>query len=85
MTALSLNIRDEALDKVLYLLESLPHKDVQIVNKVNIEEINPVKLPKDHFDYVSEEELSEMDRLVDEALQTGLENLKSFDELRNEL
>lgn len=85
MTALNLNIRDEVLDKVLYFLESLPIQDVQIVQRRIIEEINPTSLPKEHFDYMSQAELDEMDKLVADAIKDGLENFKSLDEFKNEL
>jgi len=85
MIAINLNIRDEVYDKVMYLLQSLPKNDVEIVQKVAIEEIDPTSLPKGHFDYISKEELSEMDRVLAEAKKTGFKNLKTFDEFKNEL
>jgi len=85
MIALNLSIRDEAYEKVIYILNSLPKQDVQILRKSIIEEIDPVSLPKDDFDYMSQKELNEIDKLLADAKKEGFENLKSFDELKDEL
>ncbi|MCX6074601.1 MAG: hypothetical protein NTY39_09810 [Campylobacterales bacterium] len=81
MIALNLNIREEVYEKIIYFLQSLPKKDVQIVQKRVIDEIDPTILPKEHFDYISKNELDEMSRLVEEAKRIGFDKLKSFDEL----
>ncbi len=85
MIALNLSIRDEAYEKVIYLLNSLPKQDVQILKKNFIEEIDPTSLPKDNFDYMSKKELEKIDKLLADAKKEGFENLKSFDELKDEL
>jgi len=81
MIALNLNIREEVYEKIIYFLHSLPKKDVQIVQKRVIDEIDPTVLPKEHFDYIDKNELDEMSRLVEEAKRIGFDKLKSFDEL----
>lgn len=81
MIALNLNIRDEVYDKVMYFLQSLPKKDVQIVQRAVIDEIDPTVLSKDDFDYISKDELENMTKLVEGAMADGFKNLKSFDEL----
>ena len=83
MAVINLNIRDEVLDKVMYILKSLPKKDVQIISQQTIEEIDPTKLPKDHFDYMSPKELSKIDVLIEEAKKSGFKNMQNFDELKN--
>ena len=70
---------------MIYILNSLPKQDVQILRKSIIEEIDPVSLPKDDFDYMSQKELNEIDKLLADAKKEGFENLKSFDELKDEL
>lgn len=85
MIALNLSIRDEAYEKVIYLINSLPKQDVQILKKNIIEEIDPASLPKDDFDYMSKKDLEEIDKLLADAKKDGFENLKSFDELKDEL
>ena len=77
MIALNLSIKDE----VSHLLQSMAKIDAQR----SVEEIDPIALPKGHFDHISKEGLLEMDRLVTIAKLTGLENLKTFDEFKNEL
>ncbi len=85
MIALNLSIRDEAYEKVIYLINSLPKQDVQILKKNIIEEIDPTSLPKDDFDYISKNELEKIDELLADAKKEGFRNLKSFDELKDEL
>jgi len=74
MIAISLNIRDEIYDKVIYFLNSLPKQDVQIIKKEVIEEIDPTTLPKNHFDYISQEELDEIDKEIAQAKANGFKN-----------
>ena len=83
MAVVNLNIRDEVLDKVMYILKSFPKKDVQIISKKLIEEIDPTKLSKDNFDYMSPKELSKIDMLIEEAKNSDFKNMQSFDELKN--
>jgi len=74
MIAVNLNIEESVYEKVMYFLNSLPKKDIQIVNKKVIEEIDPTILPKDDFDYISKEELNEIDRLISEAKSNGFKD-----------
>ena len=85
MVSINLNIEDSVYDKVMYLLKLFPKKDVKIIQERVIEEIDPTILPKDDFDYMSREYLEEIDRSIKKAKEEGLQNLKSYEELRNEL
>lgn len=62
MVSIRLNISDDVYDDVVEFLDSLLRKDIQIIKKDFIEEVDPTKLPQNHFDYMSEEELYEMTR-----------------------
>jgi len=85
MISLRLNIKDEAYEKVMYLINSLPKQDVQIVKKSPIEEIEPTTLPKEDFDYISEQDIKKIDEELSKAKEEGFENLKSFSEFKDEL
>ncbi len=85
MIAVNLNIQENVYDKVMYLLKSLPKKDVQILEKRVIEVIDPIKLPKDHFDYMSQEELNKIDDDIKQAKKQGFENLQTYEEFKDEL
>lgn len=85
MIAVNLNIQDEAYEKVMYFLNSLPKQDIQIIINEPIEEIDPTKLPKDDFDYMSQEYLDDMDKEVAKAKAKGFQNSQSYEEFKNEL
>jgi len=85
MVALNLNIRDEAYDKIIYLLESLPKQDIQIVDKRIIEEIDPLILKKDDFDYISPKEMIEINRLSQMINSGNFSEFTDFEDLKNEL
>lgn len=85
MKEISLNVEDGAYEHVMYFLNSLPRKDVQIIESKNIEEIDPTALPKDDFDYMSKEDLKEIDKSVSEAKKVGFSNLQSYEEFKNDL
>jgi hypothetical protein len=67
MVSIRLNISDAVYDDVVAFLDSLPSKDIQIIKKDFIGEVEPTKLPQNHFDYMNEEELTEIDEMLDEA------------------
>ncbi len=77
MIAVSLSIKDEAYEKVMYLINSLPKKDIKIIKKTIIEEIDPTLLEKEDFDYISKDDLNKMDKEIADAKREGLDNLKS--------
>jgi len=85
MIAVNLNIKDEVYDKVMYLLNSLPKQDVQIVEKRVIKEIDPTTLPKNHFDYISKEELKAINKESEKIRNDDFSNFIDFEELKNEL
>jgi len=85
MIAINLSIKNEAYEKVMYILNSLPKQDVQILRENIIEEIDPTSLPEDDFDYIGKEELEKIDKELSEAKKEQFKNLKSFDELKNDL
>ncbi len=85
MIAVNLNIKEGVYDKVMYLLKSLPKEDVKIVGERNIEEIDPTKLPKDDFDFMSKDYLKHIDKSIDEAKKIGFENMQSYQEFRDDL
>ena len=85
MIVVSLNIKDEVYDKVMYLLNSLPKQNIQIIEKRVIKEINPTTLPKEHFDYMSKEELDAMETEIEKVKNGNLSNFVDFEELKNEL
>lgn len=76
MIKVNLDIQDEAYDNVMYILNSLPKNDVKINN--NIKEIDPTKLSKNHFDYMSKEELieiNEMSKMIKNGDLNEFENI----------
>ena len=85
MIAVKLNINEKAYEKIMYILNSLPKSDVKIVHEQKIEEIDPKKLSQNDFDYISPDRLKEIDGMIEVAKKEDLNNLKSFDELKNEL
>jgi len=85
MITVTLNIQDEAYEKVMYLIDSLPKKDIKVVKKTVIEEIDPTLLDKDDFDYISKDELDKIDKEIEDAKKEGFDKLKSYEELKNEL
>jgi len=85
MIAVNLNIRDEMYEKIMYFLKSLPKQDIQIVSYEKIEEINPTTLPKEHFDYLSQEEMDELDRMSQMVKNGNLSEFKYFEDLKNEI
>ncbi len=85
MIAVNLSIKDEAYEKVMYLINSLPKKDIKIIKKTIIEEIDPTLLDKKDFDYISRDDLNKMDKEIADAKRKGLDNLKSYKEFKDEL
>ena len=85
MIAMSLKVNENVYDKIMGFLNSLSKKDVEILYQKKIEEIEPNKLSKNDFDYISDEKLKEIDSIINEAKKNNFNNLKSFDELKNEL
>ncbi len=85
MIAVNLNIQESVYEKVMYFLKSLPKQDIQIITKRVIEEIDPAVLHKDHFDYISQKELNEMDYDIKQAKKQGFENLQTYEEFKSEL
>jgi hypothetical protein len=85
MIAVSLNIRDEISEKIMYFLKSLPKQDIQIVSYEKIEEINPTTLPKDNFDYMTQEEIEELERMSRMVKDGNLSEFQDFEELKNEI
>ena len=85
MIAVSLNIRDEISEKIMYLIKSLPKQDIQIVSYEKIEEINPTTLTKDHFDYMTQEEVDELDRMSQMVKCGNLSEFQDFEDLKNEI
>ena len=85
MIAVNLSIQDEAYEKVMYLINSLPKKDIKIVKKTVIEEIDPTLLGKDDFDYISKDELDKIDKEIADAKKEGFDKLKSYEEFKDEL
>ena len=85
MITVNLNIKDEVYDKVMYLLNSLPKQDVQIVEKRVIKEIDFTTLPKEHFDYISQEELNNMNEEMQKVKDGDSSNFVDFQEWKNEL
>lgn len=85
MIAVNLNIEEKAYEKVMYLLNSLPKKDIEIINKRVIEEIDPSTLDKDDFDYMSKKALKKLDKKVKKAKKNGLNKLQSYEEFKDEL
>ena len=85
MIAVNLNIRDEMYEKIMYFLKSLPKQDIQIVSYEKIEEINPTTLPKEHFDYLSQEEMDELDKMSQMVKNGNLSEFKYFEDLKNEI
>lgn len=85
MIAVNLSIQDEAYEKVMYLINSLPKKDIKIIKKTIIQEIDPTSLEKEDFDYISRDDLSKMDKEIADAKREGLDNLKSYKEFKDEL
>jgi hypothetical protein len=85
MIAVSLNIRDEISEKIMYLIKSLPKQDIQIVSYEKIEEINPTTLAKDHFDYMTQEEVDELDRMSQMVKCGNLSEFQDFEDLKNEI
>lgn len=85
MIAVSLSIKDEAYERVMYLINSLPKKDIKIIKKTIIEEIDPTLLDKEDFDYISGDDLNKMDKEIADAKREGLDNLKNYKEFKDEL
>lgn len=81
MIALNLDTIDSVCGKTIYFSQARPKSDAQSV----IKEINPTVLSKWHFYYMTQAELDEMDKLVADAIKDGFDNLKTFDEFKNEL
>lgn len=74
MIAVNLNIEEKAYERVMYILNALPKQDVQIIEKKVIEEIDPTTLDKNDFDYISQEELDEIDRELAKAKANGFKD-----------
>jgi len=85
MVAINLNIQDEVYEKVMYFLKSLPKSDVQITEKRVIEGISPTTLDEEDFDYMDSDYLKEIDKVIAEAKEQGLDNLQSYEEFKDEL
>ena len=62
MIAVNLNIDEKAYDKVMYILNALPKKDIKIIDKRVIEEIDPTTLNKNDFDYMSKKDLKKLNK-----------------------
>ncbi len=85
MRTVSLKIEDSVYDKVMYLLKLFPQKDVKIIQERVIEEIDVVNLPKNHFDYMSEKELEDIDKLSKMIKDGDLSEFDDFEKLKNAL
>ncbi len=85
MKTISLKINETVYDKVMYFLQSLPKKDVQIIDNQTIEEFDPTSLPESDFDYMSKDYLKKIDDEIEKAKKEGLDKLQTYEEFRNEL
>jgi 2-phosphoglycerate kinase len=85
MIAVNLNIDEKAYERVMYILNALPKKDIKIINKRVIEEIDPTTLDKNDFDYMSKKALKKLDKKMKKAKKKGLNKLQSYQEFKDEL
>lgn len=85
MIAVNLNIEEKAYERVMYLLNALPKKDIEIINQRVIEEIDPTVLDKNDFDYMSKKELKKLHKKIKKAKKKGLDKLQSYEEFKDEL
>jgi len=85
MITVNLNINEKVYDKVMYILNALPKKDIEIVDKRVIEEIDPTTLDKDDFDYMSKKDLKKLNKKIKKAKKRGLDRLQSYQEFKDGL
>ena len=52
-----ITISIKVYDKIIWFLNSLAKKDVEVLYQQKIEEIDPTKLSENDFDYISEEKI----------------------------
>jgi len=77
MHTITLNVNDNAYDKIIYFLTNL--KDINILkDEVSSDEIDPTKLAKEHFDYISKDELEE---IKDLSKKRNSKNYVSMDKI----
>jgi len=61
MHTVTLMVNESVFDKFQWLISQFSKKDIVIVD-----EIDPTKLPINHFDYISKEEMSEINQCVED-------------------